>query len=190
LSSIVGILLAAGSASRFGGDKLLAPLADGNPLGLASYRNLRAALDDVRVVIRAGDAGLRALFERNSASIVECADAHLGMSRSLVAGVRAARGADGWVIALGDMPYVKPETMRAIADALRSGAPIVAPTYHGARGNPVGFAALLREELLEVGGDEGARAVLMRHAAEVQVIECDDPGILRDIDTREDLPEE
>lgn len=190
MSSIVGVLLAAGSASRFGGGKLLAALADGNPLGAVSFRNLRSALQDVCVVVRAEDPALRALFERDSATVVECADSHLGMSRSLVAGVRAAAGADGWVIALADMPFVKPGTIRALADALRAGAAIVAPVYHGRRGNPVGFSARFKEELLGVSGDEGGRAVLKRHAAEVQVIECDDPGILRDIDTREDLLEE
>jgi len=184
---IVGILLAAGSASRFGGGKLLAALADGRPIGMVSYRNLRSALDDVRVVVRTGDSALRAAFERNSATVVECADAHMGMSRSLVAGVRAADSADGWVIALADMPFVKPATMRAVADALLAGAAIVAPAYRGTRGNPVGFAARFKQELLEVSGDEGARAVLQRHAAEVKVIEYDDAGILRDIDTREDL---
>ena len=95
MSSIVGILLAAGSASRFGGDKLLAALADGNPIGAVSFRNLRTALQDVRVVVRAEDPALRALFERDSATVVECPDAHLGMSRSLVAGVRAAHLVSG-----------------------------------------------------------------------------------------------
>jgi molybdenum cofactor cytidylyltransferase len=184
---VVGILLAAGSASRFGGGKLLATLSDGNAIGTVSLRNLRSALDDVRVVVRAGDSALRALFEQDSATVIECADAQLGMSRSLVAGVRAADRADGWVIALADMPFVRPATVRAIAEALRAGAAIVAPAYRGARGNPVGFAARFKEDLLGVSGDQGARAVLRRHAAEVEVIECDDPGILRDIDTPDDL---
>jgi molybdenum cofactor cytidylyltransferase len=55
------------------------------------------------------------------------------------------------------------------------------------RGHPVGFSSRLKDELLAVSGDEGARAVVRRNDRDVRVIECDDPGILRDIDTREDL---
>lgn len=184
---IVGIVLAAGSGSRFGGAKLLAALPDGNPIGLVSFRNLRSAIDDVRVVIRTGDVALRSLFEGDSATVVECADADLGMSRSLVAGVRSAIAAGGWVIGLADMPFVAPATICAVAGALRAGALIAIPSYRGMRGHPVGFSSRLKDELLAVSGDEGARAVVRRNDRDVRVIECDDPGILRDIDTREDL---
>ncbi|HWQ39592.1 MAG TPA: nucleotidyltransferase family protein [Burkholderiales bacterium] len=189
MKSIVGILLAAGSGSRFGGDKLLASLPDGRAVGLAAYRNLRMALDDVRVVVRARDAKLRAMFEQEGAAIVECADAQLGMSRSLVAGVRSARSGDGWVIALGDMPFVKPATARRIAETILHGAPIALPSYRGERGQPVAFSSRLKEELLAISGDEGARSVVQRHWAQVKIVECDDPGVLRDIDVPEDLRE-
>ena len=52
---IVGILLAAGSASRFGGGKLLATLPDGTAVGVAALRNLLAAVDAVIAVVRPGD---------------------------------------------------------------------------------------------------------------------------------------
>ena len=187
MSPIAGILLAAGASSRFGSAKLLARLADGRPIGLASLQNLRGALADVRVVVRRGDLALRTLFEAERAAVVECDDAHLGMSRSLVAGVHACGDAAGWVIALGDMPFVSPVTIRAVADALRAGAQIALPVYHRRRGHPVGFGAGLKDKLLQVSGDEGARAVVRRNAGRLRLVDCDDPGILRDIDTPRDL---
>lgn len=189
MNPIVGILLAAGSGSRFGGDKLLASLPDGRPVGIAAYRSLGRALDEVRVVVRAGDAKLRALFEREGAAIVDCADAQLGMSRSLIAGVRSAATAPGWLIALADMPFVKPETARRVAEAVCNGAPIALPSYRGECGQPVAFASRLKEELLAISGDQGARSVVQRHWAQVRIIECDDPGVLRDVDTPADLRE-
>ncbi len=57
---IVGVLLAAGSATRFGGDKLLAPLVDGAPIGVAALRNLGPAVDVVLAVVRPGDNALAA----------------------------------------------------------------------------------------------------------------------------------
>jgi molybdenum cofactor cytidylyltransferase len=184
---ISGILLAAGSGSRFGGGKIAHPLPDGTPVGIAAWRNLKAALADALVVVRAGDAKLASLFEAEGARVIECADAQLGMSRSLVAGVNAATGASGWVVALGDMPYVSSSTIGALARAIEHGAAIAIPVHAGRRGNPVGFSAALRAELLRIRGDEGARSVVKAHAAEVAEIACTDPGILRDIDTRDDL---
>lgn len=186
-SQIRGILLAAGSGSRFGGGKIAHPLADGTPVGIAAWRNLRAALTEVVVVVRAEDAELVSLFEAEGAGVVECADAHYGMSRSLVCGLHAAAEAGGWIVALGDMPYVRGDTIRALARALEDGALIAMPVTAGRRGNPVGFSVALEAELLALTGDEGARSVVRRHAAEVVEVECYDPGILRDIDTREDL---
>jgi molybdenum cofactor cytidylyltransferase len=59
--------------------------------------------------------------------------------------------------------------------------------YRGERGHPVGFSSALREELLELSGDSGARAVVQRHRDGIVLIECDDPGVLLDIDERTDL---
>lgn len=185
---IRAILLAAGSGSRFGGDKLLATLADGTPIGLAAWRNLKSAIDSAVAVVRTGDLRLRDLLVADGAAVVECADAHLGMSRSLIAGLRATLDSDGWVIALGDMPYVKPATIRKVAAAIDQGAAIAQPVYQHTRGHPVGFAGHMRAELLGIQGDEGAREVLRRHAGECRLIQCDDdPGILRDIDTPADV---
>jgi molybdenum cofactor cytidylyltransferase len=185
---ISAILLAAGSGSRFGGGKLLAQLPDGTPIGVASWRNMASAVSRCIVVVRAGDSALRHMFESEGAEVVECSDAHLGMSRSLIAGLRAASEADGWLIALGDMPYISPRTITAVSDAIASNALIALPTYHGSRGHPVGLSARLREELFTVQGDEGAREVVKRHTDDCLLVACDDdPGILRDIDTRADI---
>lgn len=152
---------------------------------MASLRNLREALASVVVVVRGGDAVLRKMFEDEGVPVHECGNAHLGMSRSLACGVNAAPDASAWLFALGDMPYLKPQTLRSVAQSIGNG--IAVPAYAGQRGNPVGFANRYREELLGLGGDEGARALLGRHPRDVTVVACDDPGILRDIDRREDL---
>lgn len=184
---IIGILLAAGSGSRFGGGKLLHPLADGTPIGVASLRNLKQALPEVIAVVRAGDDALRARLEAEGVAVHACADAQFGMSRSFVCGVAATAGADGWVIALGDMPFLQPETISTVARRVQETGGIAIPAWRGTRGHPIGFGKRYREELLDVQGDEGARAVVKRHAEDVEIVECDDPGILRDIDSRADL---
>ena len=122
------------------------------------------------------------------AKVIECADAQDGMSRSLIAGLQATDNDIGWVIALGDMPFIKPSTISKVSNAIAQGELIAQPVYKDKRGHPVGLSARLREELMAIKGDEGAREVLRRHADDCHLIGCDDdPGILRDIDRREDL---
>ncbi|UCD68371.1 MAG: nucleotidyltransferase family protein [Betaproteobacteria bacterium] len=182
------VLLAAGRGSRFGGDKMLAPLADGTPIGVASWRNLSHAIAKGVAVVRCGDTTLRGALQAEGANVVECADAKDGMSRSLIAGLQATPNYSGWVIALGDMPFIKPATIRKIANAIGQGALIAVPVCDGKRGHPVGLSASLRRELMAITGDEGARELVKRHASECRLIDCsDDPGILRDIDTPDDL---
>ena len=187
LMPTVGILLAAGSGSRFGGGKLLHRLRDGTPIGVASLRNLKKALPDIIAVVRAGDDELSELLESEDIVVTLCEDAHLGMARSVACAIRASMNAGAWVIALGDMPFVAPATISAVARQVAQTGGIVVPVHRGERGHPVGFGNRYRARLLGLKGDEGARSVVKRHAQDVEIIDCDDPGILRDIDTPGDV---
>jgi len=186
--SIQGILLAAGSASRFGSDKLMHGLVGGTPVALASARTLAAALPGSLAVVRSERSALAGLLRDAGLRIVECTDASEGMGRSLAAGVRASREASGWVVALADMPFVRCETIRLIAARLSAGDALAAPFLEGVRGNPVGLGAAFRDRLEALRGDAGARALLREHEARIAHIDVDDPGVLRDIDTPQDLP--
>jgi molybdenum cofactor cytidylyltransferase len=185
---MVGILLAAGSATRFGGAKLLAPLPDGTPIGVAALKNFAAAVDAVVAVVRPGDTALASVFTAQGARVTACPRASEGMGTSLAWGIRAAPVAASWVIALADMPWIDPATIVRIADLLKRGAALVAPEYLGTRGHPVGMAASFYGLLTALSGDEGAKRVLAEHGAALELIAVNDAGILRDIDTPDDLP--
>ncbi|MEO8485436.1 MAG: nucleotidyltransferase family protein [Betaproteobacteria bacterium] len=182
-----GILLAAGASRRFGGDKLLVPLADGTPMAAASCRVLRASLGDVVAVVRTGDDALATLLAHEGARVVHCARAREGMGASLACGVEASADARGWIVGLADMPWIAPASIRAVADAIAAGASLAAPTCRGVRGHPVGFAATHRDALRALGGDEGARALLADAGPALRLIAVDDPGVLRDVDRPADL---
>ena len=185
---IVGVLLAAGAGTRFGGDKLLASLPDGAPVGVRAARTLRSGVDEALAVVRPGDAVLAGLLEADGLDVAFFPDADDGMGASLAFGVAAAPDADGWVIALADMPFVQRETIESVARMLRTGAWIAAPSHRGRRGHPVGFSRALFPELIGLGGDLGARALLERHASRVEVFETEDTGIFLDVDTLADIP--
>ncbi len=181
-----GILLSAGAGTRFGGGKLLHPLADGVPLGVASLRRLRQALTRVVAVVRPGDDQLRELFEREGVDVAVCDLADQGMGHSLAAGVAHFADAGGWLVALADMPRIRSDTIRLIAHALERKRGIVVPEFQLTRGHPVAFGADFRDEMLALSGDAGARTILQRYAERVTRLAVDDPGVLQDIDTRED----
>ena len=194
MTSIAGILLAAGRGTRFGGDKLLAPLPHGalkmpagTAIGVSAATHLASALSDSIAVVRVGDGALSDALRCAGLRIVECASADEGMGRSLASGVMATSGARGWIVALADMPWIAPATIRAVADALDAGASIVAPTCRGTRGHPVGFARRHFAALCALEGDEGARSIVAAHPDELTLVDVDDAGIARDVDTPVDL---
>lgn len=184
---VVGVLLAAGGSRRFGSNKLLAPLADSTPLAVATARRLIAVLPESIAVVRRGDLELEALLKDQGLGVVECAEAEQGMGHSLAAAVAATSTADAWLIMLADMPYIQGSTLTRLTGLLESGAELTAPFYKGERGHPVGFAARFGAELQALRGDTGARDVLSRHTASLTPVEVDDPGILADVDTPDDM---
>lgn len=186
-ANICGILLAAGASQRFGSDKLLHPLAGETPIAVAALENLRAAVPQIVAVVRPGARTLERRLSERGATVILCADADEGMGRSLASAIVASGEVAGWVIALADMPYIQPQTIARIAAALAGGAAIVAPAYRGKRGHPVGLSVRFRAQLEALRGDQGARAVLAQYASLVELIEVDDPGVCRDIDTPADL---
>jgi molybdenum cofactor cytidylyltransferase len=185
--AICGILLAAGASTRFGSDKLTHPLAGQTPVAVTALSNLRAAVPHVIAVVRPGVPALENCLSEAGATVIQCVNADAGMGASLASAVRASGDVAGWVIALADMPYIRTETIAKIATSLAAGAAIVAPVYRGERGHPVGISARFRAQLDALSGDEGARALLRQHAGLVELIDVDDPGIRRDIDTPADL---
>ena len=189
---VVGILLAAGFSKRFGTNKLLAPLPAGTaeagtPVAVAAARHLAAALPEPLAVVRPRSQKLAQLIREAGCKTVVCRSAADGMGTSLAMGIRASEDADGWVIALADMPFIRPETIARIAAGLAEGAVIAAPACNGERGHPVGFARRFRDDLLALTGDEGARRILREHPDWITQYEVDDPGVLRDVDTPADL---
>lgn len=184
---ITGILLAAGQGTRFGGDKCLAPLPDGTAMGLRTAQNLAPAVDRLICVVRPDDQVLQNLFQQHGFETVVCEDAGLGMSASLKAGICATEEDTDWLIALADMPFIKPDTHELIAENLRQFGGIISPEFAGKRGHPVGFSHNYRSALLQLTGDQGARPVLARYANDVRVIAADDPGVCQDVDTPDEL---
>ena len=187
MPAVSGVLLAAGAGRRYGIGKLLAPIG-GLPMAVAALRSLSPAVDRVVAVVRPGCGELARLLMAEGAAVSVFAGAERGMGASLAWGVGLLPGSvEALVVALADMPCVRPATAMAVAQAVADGALVAAPAMDGRRGHPVGFSARLRGELERLGGDHGARALVDAYAGRVTLIDCDDPGIFVDVDTPADL---
>ena len=131
---------------------------------------------------------MRSLLVEHGVRAIQSDRACLGMGGSLSDGVRASAAASGWLVALADMPLVRPETYLALSETLEQGASslICAPVYRGQRGHPVGFGASWGAALQQLDGDLGARHLLAVPDAWIPLA-CDDPGVVFDIDYPEQL---
>ena len=185
-SGIVGILLAAGASSRFGGNKLLYPLDTGMAVGVAAARHLIAVIPESLAVVKPDDDALPPLLAAQGLSIVVNDRAGEGLGTSVACGVAAAPQAKGWVIGLADMPLIQTETIELVVNRLLNRAAIVAPVYHGQRGHPVGFSERFFNELTHLQSDHGARDLLEQHIDILDLVEVGDRGILMDLDYRND----
>ncbi len=186
----VAVVTAAGSAERFGGKKLLAPVA-GEPLLDHTIRSLlEGGVTEVIVVVSA-DARrelARDVSAMNDARVrpLENPDPSRGMFSSIQVGVATAIG-DALVVLPGDMPYVRPETVRALIAKYRERPAIVSPRYKGKRGHPVVIPLSLRDEIAATAPTANLHEVIKHHQDERVDLDVEDAGVIRDVDTPADL---
>jgi molybdenum cofactor cytidylyltransferase len=184
---IAGLLLAAGGATRFGSQKLVAPL-DGTPLVRHAAESLCRETDMVVVVVGNDADAVRSALDGIDVFFVDNSEWAEGLAGSLRRGI-AALGpeTEAVVVTLGDQPGIRASVIRDVIDAWRAAAPpIVAARYDGVRGHPVLFDRAVFDELAGVAGDVGAKPVIDRVPERVAYVDVA-TAMPRDVDTRADL---
>lgn len=190
-SRVAGVVLAAGTSSRYGDANKLLATVDDEPLVRHATRTLvDADVSPVVVVVGYEGERVRAALEPLPVSVVENPSYEEGQATSVQAGLEAlGDDVDAAVIALGDMPYVAPESVDLLLEAYRAGTgTALAAGYEEQRGNPVLFDSRHFDALRALHGDTGGRRILL-DAPDAALVETGDPGVTRDIDRREDVPD-
>ncbi|SQF97585.1 family 2 glycosyl transferase [Paucimonas lemoignei] len=190
--SICAIVLAAGHGSRFqaiageGSSKLLAACVgrDGVERSVLEQTliNLQGVVDKVCLVTRPDSSEIIALAHRFGCELLVLDSP--GMGDSIAAAVAAEPDHRAWLMVLGDMPFILPQTLHQIAAALNDEL-IILPFHEGKRGHPVGFGRQYGPALMTLTGDQGGKRLFKDGS--VQTVEVADPGILWDVDVPERL---
>lgn len=190
---VAGVVLAAGTSSRYGDrNKLLESADSDEPLvRIATRTLLDAGVDPVVVVVGHEADRVAAAVADLPVETVENEAFRAGQSTSVRVGVDAVAAhepaVDAVIVALGDMPFVAPDTVRALVAAYAAGVgDALAPAYEGRRGNPVLFDRRFFPALTDVDGDVGGRAILLG-SDDAALVAVDDPGVRRDVDEPGDV---
>lgn len=182
-SGTVALVLAAGFSNRFGSIKLSAVLENGTTVFEQTLRNIEQAVANVIVVTRP-ELVEELIQHCDSLQIFDKAEQ--GMGATLAYGIGLAQEWESCLVCLADMPFIKPASYRELTQSLTRNT-IVQPCYGDKPANPVGFGQQFYPELMALTGDSGGRPILQAHPGAVQRIKLDDPGLVADIDTPEEL---
>ncbi|MBZ0216956.1 MAG: nucleotidyltransferase family protein [Fimbriimonadaceae bacterium] len=187
--SISGIILAAGTSSRFAGNKLVASIDGGSLIGHVLDAALASRLGKIVIVLghRSHEVKI-ALGEKlnNERIAVECiSDYAQGQSRSVIAGLQAVQAESmAAMYLMGDQPFLNPAIIDSLISAFEeSGMAICYPSINGKRRNPVIFGKIFFPDILAIEGDTGARAIIDRNADQAFGVPFDDELPFLDIDT-------
>ena len=186
---VEAILLAAGESRRMGFPKPLLKLGSRTFIEMLVAAILPNVARLIVVVGAHGRAVREAIPVDSRILVVENPDYLRGQLSSIKAALpHVGARASGALIHLADHPMVRAATFAAVVDGYRHlGRPIVIARYRGRRGHPVLFARGLFGELAAAPDDQGARVVVAAEPARVAYVDVDDPGVLTDLDTPEDL---
>ncbi|UII70290.1 nucleotidyltransferase family protein [Pseudomonas sp. HN11] len=185
--NVTAIVLAAGQGSRFRAeagadqDKLLADCVglDGvvRPVIEQVLVNLPECVVKRWVVTSPDRMDVVRLAEAYGCEVLRLCSA--GMGDSIAAAVAASGTADGWLVVLGDMPFIRSSSIERVIDGLEEGG-ISVPVQDGHYGHPVAFSQTFGPGLMTLTGDRGAKPLFAR--ATVHEVLVKDPGVLWDVD--------
>jgi len=186
-NKIAAVLLAAGQSRRMGTDNKLLALIDGKPMVRHVAETLLASnVDDVLTVTgHEADEVVKTMWDLSIPS-VQNPDFDKGLSTSLKLGFELLHNKfDGILVCLGDMPFVSQDQINQILEVFdpENGRSIIVPTQNGKRGNPALISTQFWEEVRDISGDIGAKALISANDHVVHTVEIDSSSIFADIDT-------
>ena len=191
------ILLAAGQSLRMNGENKLLKQINGIPLIKCTVKNILAsAVDELIIVLGHEDNLLKNTIGINKkAKFIYNKDFKKGMSSSIKVGLNEiSKKSQGFFISLGDMPNINQSIYNKLIKSMSSynkklkpihKKEIIIPTFEGREGNPVLFSKFMKNKIMNLDGDIGAKKIIELNRAKVLDVPFDNKGIIIDFDTQD-----
>ena len=186
---ISAILLAAGQSKRMKGENKLVKKIKDIPLIKHSINNiLFSSIDELIVVLGYQKEIIKKLIDKNEKiKIVFNKNFESGMSSSIKIGLNnLSKSTDAFFICLGDMPMVSQDTYNKLIKS-KNNKEIIIPTYNGEQGNPILFSKTIKDQIMKIQGDVGAKKILELNKSKILSVEIANQSIKKDFNVKEDF---
>ena len=184
---ISAILLAAGQSKRMNGENKLTKEIQGTPLIKHSVKNILASsIDELIVVLGHQKETIEKLINKNEKiKFVFNKDFESGIASSIKTGLNnLSEKTEAFFICLGDMPMVNPNIYNQLIKSINK-REIIVPTYKNQQGNPVLFAKSMKEKIINISGDVGAKKILELNKDKILNLEINDQCVTKDFNTQD-----
>jgi len=186
---ISAILLAAGQSKRMKGENKLTKEIKGTPLIKHSIKNiLTSSVDELIIVLGYQKEIIEKLIEKNEKiKFVFNKDFKSGMSSSIKVGLNhLSEKTEAFFICLGDMPNVNRNIYNNLIKS-KNNNEIIIPTYKGQLGNPILFSKSIKNLLMNVEGDMGAKKIIDMKKQRIFKLETNDLSVTQNFNTKDNF---
>ena len=186
---ISAILLAAGQSKRMNGENKLTKNIQGTPLINHAVKNILASsINELIIVLGYQKEIVEKLIDKTEKiKFVFNKDFESGMASSVKAGLNhLSKNTEAFFICLGDMPMVGHDIYNQLIKS-KGNKEIIVPTYKGQQGNPVLFDKSMKETVMNITGDVGAKKILEFNKDKILNLEINDQNITKGFNTRDDF---
>ena len=186
---ISAILLAAGQSKRMNGENKLTKEIQGTPLIKRSVKNiLDSSVQELIIVLGYQKEIIEKLIDKNEKiKIVFNKNFESGMASSIKTGLNnLSEKTEAFFICLGDMPMINHDIYNQLIKS-KNNKEIIVPTHKGQQGNPILFAKTMKEKIMNITGDVGAKKILELNKDKILNLEIKDQNINKGFDTQNDF---
>ena len=186
---ISAILLAASQSKRMNGENKLTKKIKGIPLVKYSIQNILASsIDELIIVLGYQKELIEKLIDKNDKiKITFNKDFKSGISYSIKIGISClSEKSESFFICLADMPMVNKDIYNQLIKS-RNNKEIIVPNYKGQQGNPILFSKFIKEKIMTIQGDVGAKKILELNKDKILNVEINNQSIKKDFNTKDDF---
>ena len=184
---ISAILLAAGESKRMNGENKLTKILKGEPLIKYSVKNiLESSVDELIIIIGHKSDNIKNVIDENKKiKFILNKNYKLGMASSIKIGIKnLSEKTQAFFICLGDMPMIGKEIYNKLILNLNK-KEIIVPSYKNQQGNPILFSITMKDKIMDIDGDNGAKKILEKNRNKIFNLEINDEGILKNYNTQD-----